>query len=373
MTFLLLKHRQMQSASDSGAIAAAAALASGGNITVMATEADAIASKLGFTPGVNSTTVTVNNPPSKGPNAGNTSAVEVIIAQPQTLGLAKVFHAGIFTVSTRSVALTTGNNKFCFLGLDSSASPTVDLKNNAAITNPDCGMVSNSSSSTGIQLSNNVSVAGEVYSHGGVSMGNNATVGSKKTNQPVVADPYASVTPGTPPACTAQSGTVNNNKSASLTAGHFCSGWNFNNNATVTLGPGTYYVDSQLNISNNVSVTGTGGLTIIINGSYAMSAGNNVILNLTAPTTGTFAGLVFYSPSTNSSSITQGAWNNLSATITGAFYFPSQTFQLQNNAVLNQTTCTQIIARIVDLQNNVASDSQCVKKITVGGAAQLVE
>src|SRR5208283_2269422 len=73
--------RVMQTAADAGAIAAAFELPFGD--ATAAARADAALN--GVTNGSNGATVTVNNPPLSGPNAGNSSYVEVIASQSQTL------------------------------------------------------------------------------------------------------------------------------------------------------------------------------------------------------------------------------------------------------------------------------------------------
>ena len=95
--YMMYKHRQMQTAADSGALGAAVALTQG--YPAIATEADGIAAALGFTNGSSNVTVTVNNPPKSGNYTTNSSAVEVIVTQPQTLKMAGLF--GVSTVQSK--------------------------------------------------------------------------------------------------------------------------------------------------------------------------------------------------------------------------------------------------------------------------------
>src|SRR6266540_1398649 len=71
------KHKNMQSAADSGAVSAATA---GSNLTV---EANSVTATYGYANGLNNVTVTVNRPPSSGNFTSNPEAVEVIVGQPQ--------------------------------------------------------------------------------------------------------------------------------------------------------------------------------------------------------------------------------------------------------------------------------------------------
>ena len=78
-----VKQSSMQGAADSAAYSAAIALAAGENSSLFQTEAQAVAGTYGFVNGSGGTTVTVNNPPASGPNTSQSSAIEVIISQPQ--------------------------------------------------------------------------------------------------------------------------------------------------------------------------------------------------------------------------------------------------------------------------------------------------
>lgn len=98
VTLLFLRQRQMQSAADAAALSAAMALTSK-HAEDYQREARAIAAASGFRDGAGGTRITVN-----GPHGHSTSAVEVIIAQPQTLTLLGLFMAGSIDVGARAVA-----------------------------------------------------------------------------------------------------------------------------------------------------------------------------------------------------------------------------------------------------------------------------
>ena len=197
--------------------------------------------------------------------------------------------------------------------------------------------------------------------HGGWSLSNNATLNNSSNvkNGATIADPYANVALQSAPACTAQSGSGGNGATVNLSPGQFCSGWNFSNNVTVNLAPGTYYVDQQLSITNNAILNGTSGVTIVVNGNYAMSIGNNATVNVTAQSSGAYAGLAFFGSRTGTSSVTQTFSNNTTLNIVGAVYFPNQMVSFGNNGSTGNTGCTQVIGRIVNVQNNVNLDNHC--------------
>lgn len=376
ITFLLLKHREMQSAADGAAMSGATALSYGAP-SDFRMEARAVASASGFTNGVDETTVTVNSPPLSGSNAGNEYAVEVIISQPQHLSLVRLFRAGLFDVGARAVALAQPGYQYCILSLDPTASGAVYVWNNAVVSNASCGVAVNSSSSSALTLRNNAAINGPTHVHGGASLSNNADLkGSPNVeNGPVISDPYADVELETIPACTAQSGTAGNNVTVYLDPGHFCSGWNFENNVTVHLAAGAYYIDTQLSLGNNLLMTGT-GVTLIINGDYSVTFSNNARIQLTAPTTGTYAGIAIFGKRDGSANVHQTFSNNTSMDIQGVIYFPNQIIDFENNGTTGAAQCTQVIGRIINIRNNVELDNNCagtgVKPIG-GGLSNLVE
>ena len=360
ITFVLYKHRQMQSAADSAALGGATALMRGYPVD-FSIESKAIAANAGFVNGVADVAVTVNRPPTLGPHAGNNDPVEVIGSQPQYLGLVALFREGLFQVGARAVALIGNANLYCILALDPTAARAVYLRNNVIVGNPECGVAVNSNSDSALYLRNNAAIRGPVSVHGNWSLANNAELtGSPLSNHAAtVTDPYADVALETIPSCTGQSGEAGNNATIDLSPGHFCQGWEFQNNVTVNLSPGAYYIDKQMDLGNNVIVNGTGGVTLIVNGNYTVEFTNNAQINITAPSTGTYAGLAIMGLRDAKSSVTHVFSNNTVMNIKGVVYFPNQIVEFDNNGATTPGGCTQVIGRIVELYNNVWLDHNC--------------
>lgn len=380
-------HQAMQGAADGAAFSAAVAR-SQGNSTTFRNDATAVASRYGFVDGSGGTLVTVNRPPLSGPNTDNVDAVEVVIRQPQQRLFSSVLASGPLTISARAVASGVAPRVACILGLDPAAASTVQLLNNAILPDPDCGAASNSTSANGFQVSNNAVAHAPVSSSGGlVTQINAQLLGSPNLSYASpIPDPYASASAGTPPACTAQNGSGTNNGSRTLRPdvyvggvgyAHFCAGLNFNNNFQVTLEPGVYFIDMQLSIRNNAVLTGT-GVTLVVNGNYAINLSNNAIITLTAPTAGPTSGLIFFGSRTGTPTVTQTFSNNTSFNLTGAVYFPNQIINFENNGTTAPTGgCTQIIGRMVRLSNNVNIRANCegtgTTSMTFAGGASLIE
>src|SRR6202042_1688794 len=106
-----------QTAADSAAMAGAEELNYGD--LVAAGKADAASN--GYTDGTSSVTVTINNPPTSGPNASNAGYVEAIVSKPEPTFFLRVLGVATMTVSTRAVAYE-GNGPNCIYVTDPTAS-----------------------------------------------------------------------------------------------------------------------------------------------------------------------------------------------------------------------------------------------------------
>lgn len=347
ITLVLVKHRQIQTTADDAAMAGAAALALPASAD---TEAKAVSAAHGFVNGQAGTVVTVNNPPLSGPHTADNKYVEVIISQPQPVVLAKLLRPGDFDVGGRAVAalVSTSGTDFCMLGLQKTGY-AVEIMNNVNLANPTCGIASDSTSAGSVYLHNNAIVSGPISAAGTIWRDNGAaTTGTPIVeNGPGFADPYK-VDNGTPPVtCLTQSGTT-------LNPGHYCSGLNIS--GTLNLNPGTYWIDTKFVMANGAKLIGT-GVTVIINGNYAIKLGNNYTLQLQGQTSGTYKGIAMMGASTTYQD--QQFDNGGVLSIKGAIYFPNQKLHFFNNLDTSGSNCIQLIALRLQFENNVGFNYNC--------------
>src|SRR5271154_2978311 len=247
------ERRQMQTATDAAAIAAATALRSAASIS---SAADSVASINGFTNGANSATITVNNPPATGNFAGNSNYVEVIIAQPETTYFLRALGYSSLTVSTRAVS-GISNSAGCIYALDPGAQNALSASNGVNITST-CGIYVDSNNSQALDViggavikTTGVGVVGGAAVNNGGSI-ENLSGGSLTVSQNVapLADPLAHITKPTVGSCT-YTGTQNyNSYTASqsppysgkyvISPGGYCGGISASNGTSVTFSSGTY-------------------------------------------------------------------------------------------------------------------------------------
>ena len=360
--FLMFKQRQMQSAADSAALSAAVALARGYPDVV--TEAKGVAAALGFAKGIGNTTVIVYTPPRSGSYTTNSSAVEVIITQPQTLKLAGLLGVSLYNLTARAVALSGSAGGYCMLSTDPTGAVGVGLWGGVTVTMNGCGIAVNSSGSGALTLNSggtlnapSVSLVGQLN-----NVWSTVNVTSLKVNQPPVADPYASVPMPSSTGCD-YNGFWASAGQLTISPGRYCDGLAIAGGYAWTLQPGIYYIKSgQFNIAGGASITGT-GVTIVLTtndgSNYAtLSITNGTNLTLSAPTTGETAGILFFgdrnAPSSNSNFISGFTLANW----TGAIYLPTQTIQYGGGGTI--TGCQQLIAwHVDDYITNLPFDGTC--------------
>ena len=357
--YVLHKHRQLQSVADMAAVSAAATRYEADNLVALR-EARAVAAAAGLIDGKDGVTVQLSRPPASGRYAGNSSAVQVAISQPQNLELAKILGLSKFDLHTSAVALQDRLGDYCVLALDIGAQASVNLEPNAALPNSSCDIGANSASESALAMGAWSVIRGSTSVRGHVSRAANAVLGgfTNVENGPNIDDPYRTLPdPPTLP-CTGQSGVGAAGGTFNLTPGHFCAGWNFAANTTLNLAPGLYVIDQRLTLGDNARVIGTGGVTLAINGNYEMLTGNNAALSITAPKTGTYAGLAIFSRRTAAPSTSHKFGKTLTLSLQGALYFPNQIVELRTN-LSSSSGCTQVVARIVRVQNSVQFGYHC--------------
>jgi hypothetical protein len=382
----LLTRRTMQGVADAAAVSAVNAQAAGS--PDFRTQAEGTAAQNGWADGVNGVTVTVNKPPSAGNFAGNTQAVEVIIAQAQPLffsGLLPALSAP--TIRARAVALPNPiTGKGCLLALSPSSS-SISGSGNGGLTLNGCDIDSNG----GVSLGGNAFIHAHSKDIGGtVSLNGNAgltlTDGPGKQNDPVLAtDPNATFSFAKPTGPCTQSPNIKGNSNATLDPTVVYCSITISANANVTMPTGTYFIEGgNFSVSGNATLTSQSpGVTIIMTGTPAapkVSGTVSITGNGNITLTGLPAnnGLIFYQdPSTNGGN-SDDIRGNGNLNLTGAIDFSKDTLNVGGNGSISSATCLYFIASKIVATGNASLASNCVgtgvKPIGRGaGATRLVE
>jgi Flp pilus assembly protein TadG len=367
--------RKMQGAADQAAIAAlTTANASGSTAncpSTACTEAEAVAANYGFVNGQSSVSVTVNQPPTQGSHTTSSSAVEVIISQPQSLMFTGLLLSTAPTVKARAVA-NSATGSMCVMALDTSekqAIDSVDLGGGTTVNMPNCDLYNDSPVTDSTALSGSASLtARNLFLSGGITEGNNATLslnGSLKTYVTAMPNPYAGLTIPSYTGCSSSDVKNNTIKTLSGNVTVYCGGISLNSGTTLNLAAGTYILDQGgLQVNGGATLTGT-GVTIILTSSTgsnygAVTINSGATVTLTAPTSGAMVGTpgvaIWVDPKAPSATdkFNGGSTEN----ITGAIY--ALTGQIQYTGGASTTTgCTQIVALTVTFTGNANFGNSC--------------
>lgn len=315
--------RVLQTAADAAAITAAAE----GRYGDFVTPAKNIAALNGVTDGSNGYTVSV------GLISGG---YRVVASQSAPTFFMKVFHLNSMSVSATAVA-SNGPASNCIYALDPSGID-IGLTGTSDLNMPDCGIIINSGSSNGLNMTGTSDLTASSI---GIVGGYDTT---KNTNFSPI--PVTGIAPAPNPLAflTAPSYSVSSCLSdphitgggtaslgPSTSGGVVCyNGLSISGSGTQTLQPGTYVINGTFSYSGSGSLSGSGVTIYLAPPNGALSLTGSGTLNLSAPTSGTYNGILFYEDAadTNTMKITGSTGSN----VQGIFYAPNAAVTLSGSS-----------------------------------------
>ena len=241
------------------------------------------------------------------------------------------------------------------MDLTGTSGQTLTLNSGASITNgvgSTCGLNVNSNGTPAVMANSGATVnLGSFNIRGGITNNGALLIPSPTTGSSAVPDPFAAeIAAGTlsvPTQGTTQSvSTVNG--ATTLSPGYYANGLNFNGGGyTVTLNPGVYYMGGSVNIGG-LTINGSGVTIYMASGQLNMNSASTV--NLTAPSTGSTAGLVIWQAASDTSSMNLDSASNSSWK--GAVYLPNG--QLTLNGGSNVSAFGMVVAQSLMLNSSIS-------------------
>jgi len=327
--YLELVKTRMQGAADAAAVGGAQELKANGAANLVSAAMNDAALN-GFTNGQNSVSITVNNPPKSGNYTADSTAVEAIVTQSVSPIFMALLGFTSIAVTARGVAHQgTANGGGCLFTLDPSSSSAFSLSGGVQLTSK-CGVQVNSSSATAMSVSGgtsltapSISVVGNYSLSGGSSISPLPTTGAASMSDPLANLPAPSVG-----ACNYTNYSVSGGASKTLSPGVYCNGISISGGADVVFNPGTYILEGGgLQLSGGCTVSGA-GVTFYNTagagygyGAVSFSGGTHDILS--APTTGSLAGILFFQDRNIASPAASSFSGGASAILNGTLYFPT--------------------------------------------------
>lgn len=313
-------------------------------------------------------TLLLNNPPcytgSTDPNNGKSKYVEAVVSMKTPTYFVRLIGFSTVSLSARAEAVRTANPN-CIYALDQSGPNAITVSILASLT-ATCGVVDESSASGAFScaLLSTVNVPNMKITGGMLNLLCNVSP-TPRTNVPLPnpVDPLASLPKPTVLSCGSSvvspfHGSANPlilvGPAVLYPDAAYCGGITVGPLANVTFMPGTYVIRSGglLGLQGGMSfdllsnVTGN-GVTFY---NYGPVGGINFIASsitlghstLTAPTSGTYAGILFFQdPGDTSSAVILGS-SSTNVIVTGAFYFPTAQVTC---AVSGSTTYNILVAK----------------------------
>lgn len=235
--------------------------------------------------------------------------------------------------------------------LDGGGSQALFLQGNAQLNIPNGSVIVNSSASDAIFVQGNAQLrAMEVLVTGNFrTQGNAAITPTPQTNQPPVPDPLADLPPPSTSGLPIFPGQTISGV-AVLQPGIYTGPVRLEGNASVTMQPGIYIFRSGLLVSGNAQLVGNGVMLYVEGG--RMEVQGNGTLNLTPPTSGTYAGILIFQARNNTNPLWFSGNANLGiGNLTGTIYLANATLHLEGNATLLRS---MVVAWRVELIGNPA-------------------
>ena len=341
---LFRSRRNVQIAADAAAIAGAVDYLYNGSSSSAIAAGKAASSSNGITDGTSGAVVSISIPPADGPNAGSAGFIEVIVSRPSKTIFMGMFGLTTMTVKARAVAGTPTNGQAC-IWIMATSGTAFDLQGKYDIEAPGCGIYVNSPSANALNVTGNGGTLNAKFLD---VVGSSTSVHATSPTAPSLnAAPRKSPWGNLPGPTEANGGCTTIDKTTTTITGNVSGSAPGLNNGIcyqkavtlngATLGPGVYMFENGVTISGTVTVNS--GTIDIYGGTFNQPS--NTIVNITAPTSGSYNGIAIMQPSNNTHNL-QVQFGSNNQTLDGYIYAPGAEVFLQDNG--GGVTATGVVA-----------------------------
>jgi hypothetical protein len=219
------------------------------------------------------------------------------------LGFGAFVGLGSTTVAAQARVNVVGKMRLCMLTLDPAAPGAFNLQKKAQVTANGCSLYSNSKSKTGMMGGDSALVRADTICSAGGYVGVRANFAPvPQSGCPVIEDPLKDRATPTIGSCVSipfsanKRGDTSKNEvdqTATLDPGTYCGGLKISKNASVTLRSGTYVIkDGPLMVYDKATLAGVDVAFFFTGDKAGLLFDKDSTVSLTAPTSGTMAGLL---------------------------------------------------------------------------------
>jgi len=268
-------------------------------------------------------------------------------------------------VSSRAKLVATGN-RVCVL-LKSTAAQALTVNSGANVSAPNCEVhVASTASPAAIFNASTTLSTKRICIAGANVIDNGGTHPNVVKSCSTAADPFADTLPAPPSAACQSNGGNWNGGTVNLTPGVYCGWYNFNSAPTVNFAPGLYVIKSGGMNVNGGTWTGT-GVTFYFDDTSVIQFNSAVKATLKAPTTGTYAGILFY----EKAGLGQSNFvfdDSLGHDLDGLMWLPSRNVTFNSGSQIAADKLTMVFNTLILNSMTWAIDLSTTKGMTATGA-----
>jgi Putative Flp pilus-assembly TadE/G-like len=280
-----------------------------------------------------------------------TPAVSVTVQRTLATSLSRFLGSTSWTVKAKATSgMIGGVSSNCLYVLDPSAQNAFTANNGAAVT-MNCGIVVNSSNSDAATITGGATVTSTTTSIvGNYAVNNGGSISpAPTTGAASVTDPFGSVIGPTAGTCATYPSGYGTYMNQTFNPGTYCSGITVGNGASVTFNPGTYIINGGgVSFQGGTTISGSGVMFYLTgtNATYgSANIANGATVTLSAETSGTYQGLLFFQDRSITSSTGAIFAGGSSTNLTGSLYFPTTSVSFSNGS--SSSGNTAILAKQV--------------------------
>lgn len=304
----------------------------------------------GFSTGGNqNVTVTANttSPPPNNPHVTVNYWVTAKVTETQTQLFSAVLGNRFMNPGAHSTAaIMPGPGGGGCIYITQTTNSSVTNSGNALLQSG-CGIYINSAGPTAVTMSGSSTIRTtggaktNIVASGAsavVTSGTAAITPAPNLGVTAMADPFASMSPPTVGSCD-HTGAVVVTSNTTLSPGTYCGGIITSGTQTITLSPGLYIIKQGITESGSPTFTGT-GVTLYFNSGGITGSGSGTF-NLSAPTSGTWQGVVLFEDRTNTSGITLSG--STGTQVSGLVYMPKGNLTYSGYSGTSGVTTTLVV------------------------------
>lgn len=252
-------------------------------------------------------------------------------------------------IAVKAKVSSASGDPACVYALSNSAARALEVGGGSDINMSGCVVASDSNASDSIYVGGTSTISadcakavGQIDATSGLSVSCDS-VRENAWNSP---DPFSDIPePSRPMALSSNP----KNTDTTVSPGRYS---DLKLDGTKTLEPGTYYIEGSLTIHGDIS--GTGVFIYMADGDLTING--NASLDLSAPTSGTYAGMLFMSARDNTNPMT---FNGSGAAKLDGFIYSAKGDVTYSGSNTTDSTCLRIVADTIKMSGNANMKSDC--------------